>query len=551
MEELRSQVAKVRRRLFIDSTLRVIAWTLFVTLCVSVIGLAIPKIWPMAVDSTVWVRSWLVGGLIGGLLVGLLLAWRRAATSLDAAIEIDRRFGLKERVSSTLALGSEEAETEAGRALVEDASRRLNRIDVREQFSVRASAWNLLPLIPAVLAFLLIALIPDARQEADANTSSVEVKKQIERSTEELKKRMASRRKQAEAQGLEEAKEIFEQLEKQANKLNQSDASTRKKALAKLNDMAETVKQRRAEMGNREDLKKQLSQLRNLKPGPASKLTKAIKKGDFGKAVAEIKKLQAQIKSGELDEKQIEQMANQLKQMSDKLQQMAQAQQQMKSELQKQLEQAKKAGDLAKASQLQNQLNQMQAQSQQMQQMQKLAQQMAQAAKAAQQGQSAEASAQMESIAQSLQQMQSEADQLEMLEDALDQLASAKSSLKCQNCGGTGCTMCQGGMGGMQNSGMPRMGMGRGQGEGDRPEAETGSQFYDSRVQGEVRRGKAVITGFAGGPNRTSDSVEEVKQVVAEGVGEDDDPLTGARLPRDHRKHAQQYFDSLRDGDGS
>ena len=547
MEELRSQVAKVRRRLFWDTTLRVIAWTLFVALCVAVIGLAIPKIWPLGIASSLWVKSWLFGGLVMGLLLGLLLAWRRAATALDAAIEIDRRYGLKERVSSTLAMDVDEAATEAGRALVEDASRRLDRIDVREKFSVRASAWNLAPLVPALIAFLLVAFVPDARQAADADLSTLDVKKQIERSTEELKQRMASRRKQAEAQGLEDAKEVFEELERQANKLNQSDAGTRKKALAKLNDMAETVKQRRAEMGDREELRKQLAQLRNLKAGPAQKLSKAIKQGDFGKAAAELQKLQAKLQSGEIDEKQLEKMSEQLKQLGDKLQQMAQAHQQMKSDLQKQIEQAKQAGDMVKAGQLQRQLDQMQAQNQQMKQLQKLAQQMAQASQAAQKGEPGDAAAKMEAMAQSLQQMQSEADQLEMLEDALNQLASAKSALNCENCGGTGCPLCQGGMGGSP-SGMPGMGMGQGQGQGDRPESETGSRFYDSRVKGEVRRGKAVMTGFAGGPNRSGQALEEVKEAVSAGFGEGDDPLTGARLPRDHRKHAQQYFDSLRDG---
>lgn len=548
MDELRSQVAQAHRRLLFETIQSVLTTALFGALVLVVIALAVPKIWVLDVPSPVWVRSWLVGGIAMGLGVGLFWGWRKSASHLDAALEIDKRFGLKERVSSSLALAPEDLETEAGQALVEDASRRIHRIDVREKFTLRAKPKSLLPLIPALIAFLLIAFVPDAKREADAETSTVEVKKQIERSTDLLKKRLAERRKQADAQGLAEASNVFSQLEKRAADLSEEDARDRKQALAKLNDMAETVKQRRAELGDREGLKKQLSQLRNLKPGPADKVARAMKQGNFGKALAEIEKLQAQMKAGELDEKQVQQLAEQLKQMAEKMSQMAEAHQQAMSELQKEIERLKQAGEMAKAGQLQNQLDKMKMQSPQMDQLQQLANQLAKASQAASEGKSSEAASQMEAIAQSLQQMQSEMDQLEMLEDALAQLASAKQAMNCQNCSGTGCEMCQGGMGSL-DSPMPGMGMGQGRGAGDRPEAETGSRFYDSRVKGEVRRGKAVVTGFAGGPNQTGETAEEIKQAIARGEGEDDDPLTGVRLPRAHRKHAQQYFDSLREGD--
>ena len=60
-------------------------------------------------------------------------------TALDAAIEIDRRFDLRERVASSLSLSEAERDTDAGQALVKDAVRAASRIDVGDKFRVRFS----------------------------------------------------------------------------------------------------------------------------------------------------------------------------------------------------------------------------------------------------------------------------------------------------------------------------------------------------------------------------------------------------------------------------
>ena len=555
MDELQSQVTKVRRRLNLGTTVDVFAVVLSIMIFVALIGLAIPKLLPITIDYETWCWAWCLGCVGVGVLLALVIVSRKSASAIDAAIEIDRRFGLKERVSSTMAMSSAEQETDAGRALLADASYRLSRIDIREHFAVKARPWNfLLPLVPTCLAFLLVALVPNAKRTADASTetSTVEVKQQIERSTEELRKKLAERRKLAEAQGLAEAREVFAELERAASAM-QDKPVDRSKSLAKLNSMAAAVKQRRAEMGDRESLKKQLAQLKNLSNGPADEVVKAMKAGDFAKALKAVEKLQAKMSASELDQDQMKQLAKQLQQLSDKLSQMAQAQQAAKAELEQQIRQAQQAGDLAKAGELQDKLNKMNALGPQMNQLGKLADQLAKASQAAAQGDAKQAMGQMAAASESLSELEAAASQMDMLNDALDELAATKNALNCENCGGSGCQMCQGNMlgqsglmGGMgQQSGV---GMGEGQGEGDRPESETGSRFYDSRVPGEIRRGRAVVTGTAGGPNRSGETLEEIKAAIESGGSDGNDPLTGARVPRGHRDHAQQYFDALRDG---
>ena len=89
-------------------------------------------------------------------------------------------------------------------------------------------------------------------------------------------------------------------------------------------------------------------------------------------------------------------------------------------------------------------------------------------------------------------------------------------------------------------------GMGQGKGFGDRPEEETDSAFYNSRVRGKVNKGgKAVIVGTAGGRNVPGQSNESIKEILQQAEFDDADPLTGQHLPKAQRNHARQYFESL------
>src|SRR5688572_27661936 len=161
MDQIRRQVAQARRRLVLQQFLGVFPWCLFVALLIAAIALAIPKIWVLPVDQNIWLWSW-VGGTAATAIV-VALAWTFAVRrgTLDAAIEVDRRFGLKERVSSALSLQPQERESEAGRALIHDAVQRIEMVVVSEKFSVSTGWRPLLPVMPAIAAFALAFLVPN------------------------------------------------------------------------------------------------------------------------------------------------------------------------------------------------------------------------------------------------------------------------------------------------------------------------------------------------------------------------------------------------------
>ncbi len=497
------------------------------------------------VDPTRRVDVELVGRVLAtGCLIAGIWAWCTRRNMLDAAIEIDQRFGLKERVSSTFALSEADLQTEVGKALVADASRRVARLDVNEKFQVRTRWISFLPIAPAAIALLLAVFVPDAISKPTpvANAQSLEIKKRIQNSTDELKKKWAEQRKQAEQKDLKSA-ELFLKLEKGVGDLNKLDDVDKKKALVKLKDLEEEIKKRRDEVGDMNKLQNQLNQLKNLKPGPANDMAKAMKQGDFSKAASELSNLQDKLKNGEMSDKDRKALAEQLQQMSDKLQQTVEAHEAAKQEMKKQIEQAEKAGDNAKAGELQQKLDQLNAQNKQMKQLAKMAEKMSQASKSAQQGSAEQAAGEMGELAADLEQLKSDLEELGMLDEALDQLADAKDAMSCEMCNGMGCPNCSGLGTGMGK--IPGQGLGEGQGVGDRPEAETDKQFYDSQVRGDVGKGKAVVTGFASGKNVAGDVLEDVKGAFESARRESSDPLTNVRLPKEHRDHAREYFESF------
>jgi hypothetical protein len=220
MEEIRKTVAVARRRLILQQFLAVLPWALLLALIVSVIGLAIPKFWVLSINDRVWIGSWIGGGLGAGLLIAVLWTFLVRRPALDAALELDRRFGLKERVSSALSLSPDERESEAGRALLQDTAKRINGLEVKEKFALSLNWRALLPLAPAAIAFALV-LVDDAQDKAKAaTTTSADAKKQIDKSMEELKTRLAKQREKVTESGLKDAEELFKKLQQGIDELH-------------------------------------------------------------------------------------------------------------------------------------------------------------------------------------------------------------------------------------------------------------------------------------------------------------------------------------------
>ncbi|KAA5542756.1 hypothetical protein FYK55_14645 [Roseiconus nitratireducens] len=550
MNRIESQVKTARRRLILGTFGRSLCIALFVALIVASIACAIPGLFVLEVDSSFWNRAWIFGSLAAAVLIALGYSLLTAPSPQRVALEVDKRFGLQERLSNSLSMSATDRESDFGIAVVEDADRRADKIRIADKFQFHLNKLGWLPLSVTPILAIVVLLVEPARPTDASSETKIDpaVAAQVQRAALQLKKRIEQQRRNADAKGLEEARDLFEKMETDLNKITEKKNIDRKEAMIALNDLKKQLEERREQLGSSDQMRKAMAQMQSLQAGPAEEAAKSIAKGDFGKASQVVKELASKLRDGKMSDQEKEQLKKQVEQLKDQLQKAIDAQKQKQEQLKEKIEQAKREGRSQDAAKMQQQLNQMQQQSkQQMQQMQQMADQLGQAAQAMQSGDSQQAANSLQEMADQLGDMQQEMSELQDLESAMNDLSQSKQQMRCQSCGGAGCQQCQGM--GMGQGDKPGNGMGEGNGQGDRPEEETDTNTYETQVRGKVRKGKAVISGFADGPNRKGISREDVKRAIESSFSEESDPLENQTLPRNEQEHVRDYFNKLRSGD--
>lgn len=552
MDDISKQVGRAQRRLALQQFWGSVGWWLAGALLLAVPLIVAGRFWHFTrLPDWAWPAAMAVLGLAGGVVWAVL----RRATPLDAAIEIDRRFRLRERLSSAVALSPQEQQSPAGQAVVEDARRHVVRLDVDTVFGLRPGRQLALPLAPGVLVVLALWLAWPAPARDDAARAAANAtpseQAHVEKPMQDLARRLEEQRKKAHDQSLEDAAELFKKLEEGVREAGKN--PDRKEALVKLHDLAKQAEQRRKELAGADQALQQLRQLREFQKGPADKFAQAVSRGDLQKALDELRKLQSELAQNKLDAQQKEDLARQLDNMQKALEKVAQAHQAAQQNLQDQLAKAQKAGNQADAQKFRQQLDKLRAQGPHMDALKNLAQRFGQCAQCTRQGNQAGAQQALGDMQQALGQMQDKLDEMQMADAALEQLAQAQDQLTCPNCGGKGCPLCRGEGGGGDKEGQPGWADnagGRAEGAmGRRPEKKTDTRLYDSHVRQQVGRGKAVVVGTAQGPNLKGNVDLQIQQGVVSVQKGATDPLTDQRMPKDQRRHAQEYFDRLREGE--
>ncbi|MCU0959572.1 MAG: hypothetical protein MUF48_05660 [Pirellulaceae bacterium] len=566
MDVLQQQVRRAARCLFRNQLVTNCTWSLLAGLLVALAAILASKWWPLAVDARTWAIGWWVAGGLGGLVAGVAWAWLRRPTLLEAALEIDLRYGLHERVSSAVVLAADTRSTELGQALIDDAARRAQGLNVREQFRPRWN-WHIALPIGAALLALLAALLPvrASRNEASAAADSASSQQQVRESLQELRKRLARRKEQQplDPESLQEAEGLLAKFEKAVDELDESNAG-RKEALVKLNNLSKELAELRKDWEASEKLRDQLQQLEGLQQGPADRVAGALQAGDLAQAGDELRELSEKLRNDQLTAEQREQLASQLQELAQAMEQVLDARQELEQqlrELSQQVRQLQQQGDQAAAGQLQQKLEQTQrqladldAQNPQLGQLQNLAQQLQEGADATRDGKTGQAAESVTNVADNLQQSQREIKNADLADSLLREISDAKNAMHCDQCGGRGCEACQNPemavavRGPRIQSNQPGRGLDSGPGMGARPEQETATGGVRTRVDAEPRPGEAVRAGDTSGPNLPGTSHESIKQEIASAFSEDPDPLVQQQLPRHEREQSKEYFELLRGG---
>lgn len=562
MNQINRQVNRARKRILTGSFFRILTWAAFGSLLVAVVGIAIPKVWhfeflSLQSQNNAWVYSWVLGGAGCAVALACCLTWLNRKSPLDAAVELDNRFGLKERLSSAMALAPDAAQSEAGRALIADAEYRAESLDVRDQFRYHPSWRSLLPLVPILLLAFLI-FIPNASKKAAANEVDAIDKKRVEVVIKEIQKKIETKRKEAVAKGLKDADPELKAFAKEFDKLLDDPSDSKKETLVKLNNIKKQIEDRRKALGSSKELRASFAKLKDVGKGPAKKLADAMSQGDMEKAKSAIKELADKLKSGKLDQGELKKLAADLKQMADALKDLAEKHEREKKNLEDQINNALDRGDLDKAAQLQQKLDEKKNLDNQQQKLKKMAEQLQKCAECmnpgangqSQPGQDGEQSAgqtseqaqamkeageSLEDLANQIEEMQQQLDELENLEDLEAMADECKQAMN-------------GGQGGKHDDpSWADWGKGEGPGGGKRGLEKENTGTFRSRVKAKLQRGQTVVTGHADGKNITGRSVQETRQLVRDSMSKDSDPLENQKLSRTQREHAQQYFKALRE----
>ena len=534
MDHVQQKSKAAWRRMMAARFFSFIPYSLGTILTIALLGAMLPKITPLDVDPQIWLGSWFGAAVVIGLIINFVMTWIGRPTLVDASTEVDRRFGLRERLSSSMLLSKEDRSTELGQALAADANRRAEVLDIGAKFDWGITRRVLVPAIPALLAGLYF-YIPNSLAEPVAETKTQSVSTNlVKNTTKPLLEQIRKKREEVEKEGLKDAVDMFKKLEGELEKMQNDAKLDNKEALSKLNDIKEQLNERRKELGNADALKKNLQNMEKFESGPAEELAEALKKADFDKAEEALEKLMSDIKAGKLDKSEMEQLSKQLEQLQKSLQQASQSHEQSKQNLQEQIKQAQKSGDSQKAGELQRKLEQMQSMDSSMAQMQQMADMLSKCENCMKSGDQEGLQEAMSEMASQLSEMNASDSELQDLDQLMKELSESKNGLAE-------------GMGKMRSE-TPGNGMGEGQGEGERPEEENEVDFFDSQVRDKMKKGQTYMGGKVGGENRKGVSRVQVQEEIAKELAADPEALDDTPLPKTQREHTRDYFNTLRDG---
>lgn len=561
---LQRQLHRVRRRLF----LQVVLDSLLIG---SAAGLAAAACWlaaqPHLVVGATPLARWSVAGGIFALacLAAAVAAGFRRPSALAAALEIDQRFGLKERVTTSLTLAPADASSPAAAALLDDVNARVAKLAVPERFPVRLKrrAW-LVPVTAALVALVGLFYKPAAvTPKADAEqplAAAPEVRQEIDKKMEKLHKRAEEKQADKKDRSAE-----LERLEADLDRLTRQPRETKEQARELVKDLAgieEQIKKREQELTKHADaLKEQMKQLarttrKNQSEGPAKELKQALDKGDVQKAREEMDRLSKQLKAEEeadklkkkLDDKNLskeerekteeklkqlqskqmskeekEQLGRQMQEIKEKVKRLSRK----KEDKEKELRDKADKGEMSK-DQLQSELDQLDRDAsrlsdQDLEKMEKLADKLDQAQKSLQEGDGKKASELLEEAGNEMGQLDDESELKELGERLKD----------CEEGKGAMCDALDG-------KPVPAAGRRR-----ESKDAVTNSK--DQREHATMDKGKLNIIdtlpgeGFKG-PKKPAELTEEIRRASQEAP----EAIDRQKLPRSASDMAKGYFDKMR-----
>ncbi|MCH1493647.1 MAG: hypothetical protein L7U72_00335 [Rubripirellula sp.] len=554
MTAIHSVVSRAQKRLVLATFGRSMCYTISAAAIVSIVSILTQHVagWQ---DSVLLDQRIPVLAFGFALTVSLFYTWLYRPSKVSAAQEVDRRFSLKERLCTVVMMDDRNPDDAMACALIAESEKVAKQVNLVTEFTLRPTVILCWPCSLLVLLFLC-HFFGDVNALAGGKVSdSIQrsEKSPIQEVAKILKRQMSQRRKLAAEKGLIESEQLYSRLERKVDRILADNNPDPKQAMIAINDLKNQLEQRREELGDSESMKRVFSQVKGLQGGATQKLARSLSQGDFDKAAESIKEIARSMQSSNLTAEEKENLRRQLESMAASLNDAVKQIEEQKQELERQIAAAKASGSQDELEKLQDQLADFNARNAPSESLRSMASMLNGVNESVASDRLQDASSDLQEIASQLEQMQKDASELEDLDRTLDQISRSKNAMRCNSCGGAGCSTCNGAAGNSQAGQLSSSvgqgnGLGEGTGFGDRPEAETDTNTYQSKVRAQIGKGKVVISGPADGPNRKGVSREALKQAIEASLKEQGSPSSTQVLPRAEREHAMQYFDQLREG---
>ena len=546
MRELDKPIGRVRRRMRWQRFLAALVWSLAGALALATVALAVERYTGTAIPGPTWWPFAAASGL--AVVLSVILAVVRGPNPTDAAVALDRAFGLNERLSTAITLPEPLRETPAGRALIADAIRHVADLDVATRFGLQLPRRAWVPLVPLALAGLILLGPEWSRQIAAARSPDVAAtateKKELTKQSSALAQKAAQRRQEMDKAKFAEAEKLLAQIEKTANDLAKTPPAKKDQAMVTLNKLTDALKDRQKQLGSPEQVNRQLQQLQQMAgDGPGDQFMKELAKGDYAKAAQEMKQIREKLAAGKMTEKEKEALKRQVADMAKQLEKLANLEKRKE-----QLEAAKKNGGLTQ-EQFDKEMAKLNDQAKKLESLKKMADQLDQAQKAMAQGDTKKAADALGMSQKKLEQMAKDLQEMQSLEGAMADLQAAKSAMSGEGQEGEGNqfgdNFNQLGQGN-RNKGDGE-GRNRGVGDGARPEAPDNVASYNTRSKNQYGKGAAVIEGTAPPTAQTKGTSQITIQGEVEAAtnGATADALTNQKIPKSVEKHIRGYFDQI------
>jgi hypothetical protein len=536
------QIRRVTRRLFVQTFLDRLAWCWAGALALAAAWLlAQPLLLPAAAD---WLGWAVTGGLV--LLATVLavgLACLAAPSRLVAALALDERFALRERVTTSLSLPPEQQDSPAAVALLADTNRRVAGLDVRARFPVRLS-WSaaLVPLGAAALAAIgffydpgLGAASPN-RADRDRQAAAA---KDADQKLADLKKKLMQDWPKDQPKG-PEVKELEKLLDKLLSQpLDPRDKEKIRERIKELKPMEQKLKDRIADLKGKADRAAQIKDaLKDLqapdgkapKEGPGKDLKDALAKGDFQKAADEVEKIRKKLDKGEMKPEERAQLEKEMRDLERQLQRLGQMQ-----DLRDRLKQALDKGELDR-EQFDQEMQNLDELAGDLQDLQDLAEQLGECLKCLGKGDKQGAGKKLKLLAGKLAKLDGDGKELKGLQGNQDALKEAEAALMLQLMGKQGQE--------------PKKGDGRA--GGGPPGAKRGitkdgpKDFHDARQKVERdEKGQQRISGFRKGGTFAKVPAREVGGVFRQAQQEAPNAIERQRVPPEAAEMLKGYYENL------